>query len=70
MIDICEKAIDRVRRLQDEERYLELCFKYLVCPKCGEYVEKSSTGVMESKPPLHHYLYECKDCGWKEYRTI
>ena len=68
MIEICERAIERVRTLEDKERHLALCFKYLICPKCGEDVEKNFDGDSKFIPP--NYLYECKECGWKEYRTI
>ena len=67
-IQICELALARVTRLEDEERHLELCFKHLVCPKCGEDIEKKFDVDSKFIPPI--YLYECKDCGWKEYRPI
>jgi hypothetical protein len=70
MIEVCERAIDRVRTLEDKERHLSLCFKYLVCPECGEDIEKTFVGDREIIPTGYLYLYECKDCGWKKYRTV
>jgi uncharacterized protein with PIN domain len=70
MTKICERAIERVRTLEDKERHLYLCFKYLVCPKCGEDLERKFAGDMKPTPPFYRYLYECKDCGWKEHRSL
>jgi len=70
MVKVCEKAIERVSRLEDEETYLELCFKHLVCPKCGEDIERTFVGDRKPFPHVHRYLYKCKDCGWEEERPI
>ena len=70
MNNICEEAIDRVRRLADEEKYLELCFKYFVCPKCGDNLERSFVGDMDFRPAIYRYLYECKYCNWKDYHSV
>jgi uncharacterized protein with PIN domain len=68
MTEVCEKAIDRVRRLEDEERNVELCFKYLVCPKCGEDVTKIFVGDTRQIPLIYKYWYRCEGCGWEGYR--
>jgi uncharacterized protein with PIN domain len=69
-MEICERAIERVRALEDKERHMQLCFRYLICPKCGEDLEKKFDDHVKCIPPLYYrYLYECKDCGWKEHRS-
>lgn len=63
-MNICEKAKDRVDRKEHEEKYLELCFKYLICPTCGD-----DMNLLEISPlwnsPGYAYRYKCLQCGWK-----
>jgi C4-type Zn-finger protein len=68
-MEICDRAIERVRTLEDKERYLQLCFKHLICPKCGEDIEKKFAGDMKPIPPFYRYSYECKECNWRDFRS-
>jgi hypothetical protein len=72
MNSVCEKAKDRVDKIEERERYLMACYRHLICPKCGGDVEKIYMGGRAASlaVPYNNYLYECKDCDWKEERPI
>jgi len=69
MDKICQKAKDRIDKLEERDRYLESCYKYLVCPKCGEDVKKIDVSSTRESLTTYMYRYICTSCTWGDHRS-
>jgi len=68
-MDVCEKARDRVDKKDVEARYLDLCFKYCVCPSCGEDMNLIEIRNKPYNSRYYTYIYKC-GCGWKGQQHV
>jgi hypothetical protein len=69
MIEICEKAKHRIDKMEEQEKYLTRCFKYLICPRCGTDVDKKFTVDGAFGENTLRYVYKCTECDWKAERN-
>lgn len=50
---VCDKALDKIDKIKQNETEFLDCLKYKICPRCGENLEEKARN------------FECLECEFK-----